>query len=202
MILNHLEPQFQHLGLSADRPTLLLAIPFVQILSADRPLDPRELHATERFARGTLDFDSEKMRKLRAWLESPPDQEYLAKSLDLLEAVYWAPDVVAVERSLLEAVLLHCEKLLRRREADGQRANKQGFSRLKMTADRLGLDLGIPWQVIAPELFESEQQTLYRSTGESPDEQSSASDKEPPVRRWRSAARNEDNFPKERGGLV
>lgn len=195
MFIDHLETEFQRLGLPAERPRLLLSIPLVACLSADGEISRFEARAVEDFARDTLDFDTHQMRFLHGWLASPPNESIVRDALRLIETMMKAKDMVTIETQTMSAVLLQCDRLLRLREIARESDAWKGRQLLQTMTERFGVDLGVPWQDVAPEVFEDQ-----KSEGT---QQANASSKEGlPLRRWKTALRQQNRSPHESGGIT
>jgi hypothetical protein len=195
MFIDHLEKNFQRLGLPPERPRLLLSIPLVACLSADGAISRFEARAVEDFARDTLDFDSSQMRFLHGWLLSPPDESTVRDALGLIETLVKAKDMVTIETQTMSTVFLQCDRLLRLREIARESDAWKGRQLLRTMTERFGVHLGVPWQEVAPEVFEEE--TDERGPQTKPVEK-----KELPLRRWKTALRQQTRSRRESGGII
>lgn len=195
MFIDHLETEFQRLGLPAERPRLLLSIPLVACLSADGEISRFEARAVEDFARDTLDYDTNQMRFLHGWLASPPNESTVRDALRLIETMMKAKDMVTIETQTMSAVLLQCDRLLRLREIARESDAWKGRQLLQTMTERFGVDLGVPWQDVAPEVFEDE-------TSEGTQQANAPSKEGLPLRRWKTALRQQNRSRHESGGIT
>ncbi len=193
MLLDHFEERFSELGISPRYPRLLLALPLLDCLTADRVVSLDEARKVARFCRGTLAFETKEMQTLHHFLNAPPDRQLVARATLLTADLIATRDVVTIEIQTIRKVLAETERLLRRREVEHKLDNPQGRRRLAEFGRMWGVDLGSPWQDIAPEVFDE----TPKENAKRPEHDSS-----PPVRRLRTARRLDDVSPHERGGLV
>ncbi len=154
MIIDELESRFQHLGIDPEGPKVLLALPLIAVLSVDQVIKDREQEEVEAYCRQRLAFDDKKITKLRQWCASPPAHSYIEEASQLLEALHVARDEVTVRNRALEKVLIRAEKMLRNRVLQSASPVIQGQQLLECFCQRFGVDLGTPWQSIAPEAFD------------------------------------------------
>ncbi len=179
MLVDQFQDQFEQLGLPAEQPRLLLAIPLLASLSVDRGLGEAEAEKVAEFLRTTLDYDSDKMRRVDRWFGSAPTEVDLGQALDLIQKLRVAKDEPTFDTRTLTVVLMECERLLRLRETEQSLESPRGHLLLEQICARLGVDLGEPWEEIAPEVFDESPASRDESTPR----------KAPPVRRLRTAAR-------------
>ena len=193
MFINYLEDDFKRLGLPPERPRLILAIPLVACLTTDRGVSKEEAGAISEFARETLDYDVQQMRFLHQWLETPPSDTTVSRAVDLICELIEMKDMVTIETKTVSKVMMECERLLRAREVQNHLESPRGRALLENISGHLGIDLGLAWQDMAPEVFDEHPQ---------PRSQRPASSQRAPVRRLRTAVRQEERSPHESGGLI
>ncbi len=192
MLVDQFEDQFEQLGLPAGQQRLLLAIPLLASLSVDRGLNRADAEKVAEFLRTTLDYSSEQMQLVRQWFDSPPTEIDLGQALALIEKLRVARDVPTVDTQTETVVLMECERLLRLRETELGLESPRGHMMLEQICARLGVDLGEPWEEIAPEVFDESAESRPQPPPR----------KAPPVRRLRTAARRKGDSTIESGGLV
>ncbi len=163
MIIDQLESRFQQLGIDPEGAKVLLALPLIAVLSVDQDIKGREQEEVEAFCRQRLAFDDGKIQKLQQWSESPPDHAYIEEASQLLEALHVARDEVTVGNRALEKVMIRAEKMLRNRVLQSATPVVQGQQLLECFCQRFGIDLGMPWQNLAPEAFDDNASTHTES---------------------------------------
>ncbi len=191
MQLVPLEEELAALGVEAMRPHALLAAPLVAIVHTEQTLDDQERQAIIRFAQEHLALDESQQKSIRHWLGQTLPWQFVEDSVRVLVLLRENGKSVGFENSVYRHVLSFGQELVRERaQQDGR---ERGEAVLELIANRLQIDLGVPWEEIAPEELDSE--------AEQKEKQDAKRSERSPIRRHLTSRRlTRDDH--ERGGLV
>lgn len=191
MELVPLEEELRTLGVEVARPHALLAAPLVAIAHTERRLDEEERRHISTFAADHLALDASQQKSVRSWLDDAPPWQFVEDTLRILALLRERAESVGFENSIYRHVLSEGQELVRKRTTPD--ARERGEALLELIAGRLQLDLGVPWEEVAPEALDSETE-LKQKQDEKRRERAS-------IRR-NLTSRRLDRDDVERGGLV
>jgi hypothetical protein len=189
-----IEEQLRGLDIDPERPNALLAFPLAAICTVDGPLSAREEGRIVDFCRADLSFNNTEDRLVRKWLGQSVEKDELEQALVCLRVLRASSDAISIENKTLTHVLLEAVAFLR--QSGDAEARPLGRQLLQRVTHVLDLDLGVPWDEVAPELLADESEAESAARKSRPARRSGE-----PVRRLRSSRRLDEPFG-ESGGLV
>jgi hypothetical protein len=157
MNTDRVERDLSRLGIDPEDFGVLMLLPLVYVAWADGKMENVERERIVWLARRHFRIRERGVELLESWLAAPPSRRYIERGLMDLLALAQRPDVVEVDLSDLQDLLLHAE-IIARTTADALDApwavGPDEERALAHIARMLGLDSGTSWAVLLRDLDE------------------------------------------------
>jgi hypothetical protein len=158
MITNGVRRDLLRLGIDSENYRVLMLLPLVYVAWADGKMEHVERQRILWLARKHFRIGDSGAGVLEHWLARPPSREYIEQGLHELFALARRPDVLEIELSDLQDLLLHAEAIARSTAAALDEPSAVGPAEERALSDiarMLGVDNGVSWATLLREIDES-----------------------------------------------
>lgn len=148
----------ERLGIAYEDYRLLMLLPLVYVAWADGKMETVEAHRIVWLARRRFGIGDSGIGLLERWLAAPPSREYIQHGLMELLFLARSPEVLEINLSDLQDLLLHAEAIARSTAAALDAPWAVGPAEeqaLEDIARVLGIDNGVSWASLLRELDET-----------------------------------------------
>lgn len=143
------------LGIDTEDSRVLMLLPLVYVAWADGKMENVERHRIVWLARKHFHIGPSGVSVLERWLSRPPSREYIQRGLMDLLYLAQQPDVIEIDVSDLQDLLLHAEAIARSTAAALDAPSSVGPAEEQALADIarvLGIDNGVSWASLLREI--------------------------------------------------
>lgn len=190
-----MEAPLSRLGLTPNNFHALRVLPLLYVAWSNGKIGEIERDQILAFARTELDLNSDAMRLIHQWLNSPPSDRTMREGIACLNRLAQAPDQPDLGHDELLQTLWAAEAMTRRvaiLTGQAYEPSPEQQDALLILAEKLGIDYGVSWFELLSQLGgDGEVRRTFPEKAQVSRPSKPAPSNQDRLRRWRTALRLE-----------